>query len=110
MSTTEDSQNNSPPALRASGLASARFKESKMNFGYHSHWLRATAVICTALLVPYDVRLIAQEPPAAPEAPKLKAPGELDSLVAPLALYPDPLLAQVLAASTYPLEIVQARI
>jgi hypothetical protein len=31
----------------------------------------------------------------------------LDSLVAPIALYPDPLLAQVLAASTYPLEIVQ---
>jgi hypothetical protein len=33
--------------------------------------------------------------------------GQLDSLVAPIALYPDPLLAQVLAASTYPLEIVQ---
>jgi hypothetical protein len=35
-------------------------------------------------------------------------PGDqLDSLVAPIALYPDPLLAQVLAASTYPLELVQ---
>jgi hypothetical protein len=33
--------------------------------------------------------------------------GQLDSLVAPIALYPDPLLAQVLAASTYPQEIVQ---
>jgi hypothetical protein len=32
---------------------------------------------------------------------------QLDSLVAPIALYPDPLLAQVLAASTYPLEIMQ---
>ena len=32
---------------------------------------------------------------------------QLDSLVAPIALYPDPLLAQTLAASTYPLEIVQ---
>jgi Protein of unknown function (DUF3300) len=31
---------------------------------------------------------------------------QLDSLVAPIALYPDPLLAQVLAASTYPLEVV----
>jgi hypothetical protein len=29
-------------------------------------------------------------------------------LVAPIALYPDPLLAQVLMASTYPLEIVEA--
>src|SRR5947209_5273840 len=35
------------------------------------------------------------------------APQELDSLVAPIALYPDPLLAQTLAASTYPLEVVQ---
>jgi hypothetical protein len=34
-------------------------------------------------------------------------PDQLDSLVAPIALYPDPLLAQALAASTYPLEIIQ---
>ena len=34
-------------------------------------------------------------------------PDQLDSLVAPIALYPDPLLAQVLAASTYPLELLQ---
>src|SRR4029078_11506524 len=34
--------------------------------------------------------------------------GQLDQLVAPIALYPDPLLAQVLMASTYPLEVVQA--
>src|SRR4030095_12139338 len=40
------------------------------------------------------------------ETPTLP-PGELDSLVAPIALYPDPLLAQTLAASTYPLEIIQ---
>src|SRR5438094_6031845 len=35
------------------------------------------------------------------------APQELDSLVAPIALYSDPLLAQTLAASTYPLEVIQ---
>ena len=35
-------------------------------------------------------------------------PADLDSLVAPIALYPDALVAQVLAASTYPLEIVEA--
>jgi hypothetical protein len=34
-------------------------------------------------------------------------PDQLESLVAPIALYPDPLLAQTLAASTYPLEIMQ---
>ncbi|HWW77698.1 MAG TPA: DUF3300 domain-containing protein, partial [Pyrinomonadaceae bacterium] len=34
-------------------------------------------------------------------------PEQLDSLVAPIALYPDPLLSQTLVASTYPLEIIQ---
>src|SRR3954454_2313502 len=34
-------------------------------------------------------------------------PDQLDSLVAPIALYSDPLLATTLAASTYPLEIIQ---
>src|SRR5262245_65703997 len=34
-------------------------------------------------------------------------PEELDSLVSPIALYPDDLLAQTLAASTYPLEVIQ---
>src|SRR6266545_1612786 len=32
---------------------------------------------------------------------------QLDSLVAPIALYPDQLLSQTLVASTYPLEIIQ---
>ena len=47
-----------------------------------------------------------QEMTTTQETPKL-ASGELDSLVAPIALYSDPLLAQTLAASTYPLEIIQ---
>src|SRR6185436_13774024 len=37
------------------------------------------------------------------------AADQLNTLVAPLALYPDPLLSQVLAASTYPLEIIEAQ-
>ena len=45
-------------------------------------------------------------PDAAPAAAKLP-PEQLDALVAPIALYPDDLLAQTLVASTYPLEIVQ---
>jgi hypothetical protein len=40
------------------------------------------------------------------EAPKIPS-DQLDSLVAPIALYPDPLLSQMLVASTYPLEIIQ---
>ena len=34
--------------------------------------------------------------------------AELEQLVAPIALYPDALLSQVLMASTYPLEVVEA--
>src|SRR5688500_16351024 len=44
-------------------------------------------------------------PPAA--APKL-SPAELEKLLMPIALYPDPLLATILPASVYPLEVVQA--
>ena len=33
---------------------------------------------------------------------------QVEQLVAPIALYPDPLVAQILAASTYPSEIVEA--
>ena len=35
-------------------------------------------------------------------------PEEIDALVAPIALYPDELLAQIFMASTYPLEVVEA--
>src|SRR5688572_19197414 len=52
----------------------------------------------------------AQKPAASaqkPPAPALK-PEEIEALVAPIALYPDGLLSQVLMASTYPLEVVQA--
>src|SRR3954467_11763909 len=36
------------------------------------------------------------------------AAEQLDNLVAPIALYPDPLVSQILVASTYPLEVVEA--
>lgn len=44
---------------------------------------------------------------AAPAAPAFSQ-GELDSMLAPIALYPDALLSQIMMASTYPLEIVEA--
>ena len=42
-----------------------------------------------------------------PGTPPL-SPQQLDDMVAPIALYPDPLLGEILAASTYPAEIVEA--
>ena len=82
-----------------------------MTFKNHTGLLRSTALICVALIAPGGVPLVAQQqqPAAGEEKPKLKSADQLDSLVAPIALYPDPLLAQCLAASTYPLEIVQAQ-
>lgn len=74
-------------------------------------WTRLTAVMCTLLLVyvPVAPSETAQQSQAgATDQQATKIPNDqLDSLVAPIALYPDPLLAQVLAASTYPLEIMQ---
>ena len=54
-----------------------------------------------------------QAPPVQPAAQpqpdqQLMKPEQLEALVAPIALYPDELLANVLAAATYPLEAVQA--
>src|SRR6266404_4499795 len=71
-----------------------------------------TALMCSLLLAPGGPPSVAQaheqqEAAAAQEQPPKIPNDQLDSLVAPIALYPDPLLAQVLAASTYPLEIVQ---
>ena len=71
---------------------------------------RLLALACSALLAFGEGALLAQdasqEAAAEPAAEKLPA-DQLDSLVAPIALYPDPLLAQTLVASTYPLEIIQ---
>ena len=50
--------------------------------------------------------VLAQEIKAAPA--KTFSQEELDQILAPVALYPDSLLAQVLMATTYPLEVVMA--
>ena len=71
---------------------------------------RLASVFCSLLLIsaPVSANERSQEQQAgAAEAPAKIPDDQLDSLVAPIALYPDPLLAQTLAASTYPLEIMQ---
>jgi len=74
----------------------------------------ASVLSLSLLLGPFSygtVEVYARQPqpqdvPAGQAAPLIPN-DQLDSLVAPVALYPDPLLSQVLVASTYPLEIVQ---
>ena len=48
-------------------------------------------------------------PPAAGQTAEATfKPEEIEQLVAPIALYPDSLVSQILMASTYPLEVVEA--
>ena len=74
------------------------------------------AVACTAAMIPgyaFPAAAAASPQQAQPQAAvsdtaSVTIPAaQLDSLVAPIALFPDPVLAQVLAASTYPLELLQ---
>jgi hypothetical protein len=76
----------------------------------------ATALVCAVIILPCNLALGAMQQKPQTNAAGQASPGaqdsklsndQLDSLVAPIALYPDPLLAQTLVACTYPLEIVQ---
>jgi hypothetical protein len=69
---------------------------------------RVLGLICVPLLA--GSLVVAQQPAAPAQAPaQLLSPEQLDTMVAPLALYPDPVLSQVLVACTYPLEVVEAQ-
>src|SRR5271155_578943 len=78
---------------------------------------KALAVLMSFLLVftaiPVDAtaqtnQQSATAPAAQPDEYALLTADELDGLVAPIALYPDALVAQVLGAATFPYEIVDA--
>jgi len=66
---------------------------------------RVIGIACAGalLILAYPVAFAQQEQE---QAPPISA-GQLASLVAPIALYSDTLLAQTLAASTYPLQVMQ---
>src|SRR5271166_3111575 len=69
----------------------------------------ASVFLFFALFVLGSGFLLGQDqPPALPPPNQALTPDQLDDLVAPIALYPDPLLSQIMVASTYPLEVVQA--
>jgi len=79
----------------------------RMLFGSAIHAVAIIGLVFANLT--YGVMAVAIEAP--PEAPPQAAgysAAELEELVGPIALYPDELLAIVLPASTYPLQIVQA--
>ena len=59
-------------------------------------------LLAVLMALPWPLRLDAQGTGA------VFKPEEIEQLVAPIALYPDSLVSQILMASTYPLETVQA--
>ena len=70
-------------------------------------------LLAVALVLALPQLASAQTPPPPPQpasapAQQLLTAGQLDALVAPIALYPDALLSEILMASTYPLEVVEA--
>src|ERR1039458_136654 len=80
-----------------------------------AHRMARQAGFVAALLgIPFLTMAQGQEPTS---VPRQKAPvqaqmlpaEQLNDLVAPIALYPDALLSQVLVASTYPLEVVEVQ-
>jgi hypothetical protein len=75
-----------------------------------SWWVSRLLVLALLILAPLPAVAQSPAPSSAPATSdqQLLKPAELEALVAPVALYPDTLLAEVLMASTYPLEVVQA--
>src|SRR5271166_3975256 len=110
-----------PLARTRCGEAAVRGDESmKTRNVTYSAARQGLSVACVLLLLVFTtgVTLIAQNPAPPypknsqfqqPQSAQLLSPDQLMNLVAPVALYPDPLLSQVLAASTYPLEVVEAQ-
>src|SRR5438093_1540404 len=76
----------------------------------HTHLARS--VVVTLLVTAHALPGFAQQPapatPAAAPAAGKFSQQELDQLLAPIALYPDALVAQILMASTFPTQVVDA--
>src|ERR1700739_1017333 len=73
----------------------------------------ATLLALVLLFAAYPQSLVAQEQPGPLQAPsgppyQEQTPEQLQEMVAPIALYPDSLVAQILAASTFPEQVVDA--
>ncbi|GHD62391.1 DUF3300 domain-containing protein [Jeongeupia chitinilytica] len=68
-----------------------------------------TAALISALPPTFVPAHAADAPASAPATTPGFTQAEIEQLVAPIALHPDSLLAQIFMASTYPLEVVQAQ-
>jgi len=80
----------------------------------HARLRESVAIAVSLLLIPYGQQgLFAQDPQAPPQPPPQGSymplgADQLNQLVAPIAIYPDALVAQVLTAATYPQQVMDA--
>jgi len=81
----------------------ARYRREKTIMKIRKPFAKILAVFLTFLLLVPQVVVAQSESKEKPFKQE-----ELDQLLAPIALYPDSLLAQIFMAATYPLEVVQA--
>ena len=85
---------------RAAGFSIHR--SGKQNLVFLLLWALCFAISAQSLLASQDQ----DAPPQQQDVQQ--SPGQLQQLVAPIALYPDSLVSQILAASTYPEQVVEA--
>jgi hypothetical protein len=73
-------------------------------------WLLSFALVFTAWPQTTMLAQDQQSSPPSPQGPEYatKTPEQLQQLVAPIALYPDSLVAQILSAATFPEQVVEA--
>ena len=78
-------------------------------------WVRSLPFLLALFFLPLPAQAQSPAPQTQSPAPQasqadqqLLSTEQLDALLAPIALYPDALLAQILMASTYPLEVIEA--
>jgi hypothetical protein len=71
--------------------------------------VRQAGIVAALLGIPFLTMAQVQSPAPVSGQTQMLGQAQLEDLVAPIALYPDALLSQVLVASTYPLEAVEAQ-
>src|SRR5450756_1938764 len=86
----------------------ATMKKTGIMCGLYLLMLFLFGLVCFGGFVCFGGLVCFQPAESADYQPNSVAPQELDNLLAPIALYPDPLLAQILPAATYPTEVSEA--
>ena len=95
---------------RLLGLPGCETVQPSSPRGQNAQQMKRVLILLTlaaGLCIPVHMPAQIPVPPPAPDVP-MRSAAELDQMLGPIALYPDPLIAQILPAATLPSEIVLA--